>query len=43
MLDLVILYRFGGKLIKTRNPEGELQEPIYLDRNVNCLINYLIR
>ena len=30
-LILVILYWFGGKLIKNKNPEAELQGPIYLE------------
>ena len=28
---------------KTRNPDAELQGPVYLDRTANCLINYRIR
>ncbi len=33
----------GGKLIKkTRNPEEELQRPVYLERTAKCLINYNI-
>ncbi len=43
MLILIILYWFGGKLIKTRNPEAELQGLAYLDITANGLINYRIR
>ncbi len=42
ILDLG-LHLFGGKLIKTRNPEAELQEPVYLVRTPNRLINCWIR
>ncbi len=27
---------------KTRNPEAELQGPVYFDRTANCLITYRI-
>ncbi len=37
-----VLIWFGGKLIKTRNPEADLQRPVHLDRTANCLINYQI-
>ena len=35
---MVILYWFGGKLIKNRYPEAGLQGPVYLDRTANCFI-----
>ena len=37
----VLIWRQTDK--KTRNPEAELQGPVYWDRTTNCLINYWIR
>ena len=40
ILDFGYWWKTGEK---QKNPEAELQGPVYLDRTAKCLMNYQIR